>query len=200
MARKCGGAARRAGGGDGHPHVFFAAVQNSHRLDAADAVRRDVDAGFHQGQFLAGGPAEVEAELHEQSKLRDAMVIPTGWERVKEWFARRFLCPCRRRRRTARWNKVSPCTLSDFQHQADHLDRRSRSRPSGFRRISASSRLARRAGLLDPRPCLPQGRGCRENEGQRRRPSVCGPAHVIISASRSAAKSSSSRRRAFPDA
>ena len=31
-----------ARGGDGHPHVFPAAVQDSHRFDAADALRRDL--------------------------------------------------------------------------------------------------------------------------------------------------------------
>ena len=32
-------------------------------------------------------PELVEAELQEQTRLRDRLVIPTGWNRVKEWFA-----------------------------------------------------------------------------------------------------------------
>ena len=31
--------------------------------------------------------ARVEAEIKEQMKLRDSFVIPTGWQRVKDWFA-----------------------------------------------------------------------------------------------------------------
>ncbi len=32
-------------------------------------------------------PELVAAELKEQTKLRDNLIIPTGWNRVKEWFA-----------------------------------------------------------------------------------------------------------------
>ena len=32
-------------------------------------------------------PDLVEAEVNEQTKLRDHLVLPTGWNRVKEWFA-----------------------------------------------------------------------------------------------------------------
>ena len=30
--------------------------------------------------------AELQAKINEQIKLKDSIVIPTGWERVKEWF------------------------------------------------------------------------------------------------------------------
>ncbi|HEX3855900.1 MAG TPA: signal peptidase I [Verrucomicrobiae bacterium] len=30
--------------------------------------------------------AKIEAQISEQAKLRNALVIPTGWERLKEWF------------------------------------------------------------------------------------------------------------------
>jgi signal peptidase I len=33
-----------------------------------------------------GDRSKIEAEAKEQNKLRDDMVIPTGWARVKEWF------------------------------------------------------------------------------------------------------------------
>jgi signal peptidase I len=35
--------------------------------------------------FSAGQPG-IEAQAREQIKLRDALQIPTGWQRVKEWF------------------------------------------------------------------------------------------------------------------
>src|ERR1035441_4304543 len=35
--------------------------------------------------FSADRP-RIEAEIKEQVRLRDALQIPTGWQRVKEWF------------------------------------------------------------------------------------------------------------------
>ncbi len=35
---------------------------------------------------FSAGQAGIEAQAKEQIKLRDAMQIPTGWQRVKEWF------------------------------------------------------------------------------------------------------------------
>ena len=81
----------RAGGGDGHPHVFFAAVQDSHRLDAADALRRDIHARFHAFYKIIFSRPDLKIEIRwqgEQVKIARLAGNSTGWERIKEWFRR----------------------------------------------------------------------------------------------------------------
>src|SRR4029078_4862342 len=64
LSRKCGGPARGIDRGDGDPHVLPAAVQDSDRFDATDALRREVrqsiePAGFQNSDRLAARAAMV---------------------------------------------------------------------------------------------------------------------------------------------
>ena len=72
VARKRRGAARGDGRGDGHPHVFPAAVQNPDRLDAADAC--------------SASPRKTTSAARRPARRPRSFKIPTGWERIKEWF------------------------------------------------------------------------------------------------------------------
>src|SRR5271170_3227873 len=41
---------------------------------------------FGKIDFWTGDRAKIESEIGEQTKMRDSLTAPTGWERVKEWF------------------------------------------------------------------------------------------------------------------
>jgi signal peptidase I len=42
---------------------------------------------FTRADFWSNDRAKIMSQLDQQLQLRNAIVIPTGWERVKEWFA-----------------------------------------------------------------------------------------------------------------
>ena len=42
---------------------------------------------FSRLDYWTANRAKIQAQLQEQIRLRDTLVIPTGWERVRQWFA-----------------------------------------------------------------------------------------------------------------
>ena len=67
---------------------------------------------------------KVQAQFNEQLKQRNSLIIPTGWERIKEWFEGISYVRVVAENDGELQAVDPPVGIHDFQLQADALDRR----------------------------------------------------------------------------
>ena len=194
LARERGSVAGGDCRGDGHPHVFPAAVQDSHRLDAADALRRDLRAGLLPGdrgseKFRCQSTftddktrtqlqARIQADFDAQLKLQKDMRIPSLPGRIRDWFHGisyvHFVAPT-----DGSVDQIGKPWPPAFFSLYQHIEFAGTWHTIWFPPDYGEEPLGTPGDAsLNLRTRFSQGRGCDKTSGSGRRPFVRGPADV----------------------